>query len=175
MALMMVKAAYWSLCTYLVFKLIQYFFVARPGFQKDEPSVRQKLLRGEPIVFIVACVVTVPAVLGSIWYLQRGYERGLQHSADCYGKMGALPHLRAVEAQFDALQLFRSVRDARHAVLLAAQSLELAPDDADRLLAERLGFHTRRYSTVRRQDDRQAMRAVAIAIERCLSVPLISL
>lgn len=172
---MMLKAAYWSLCTYLVLKLVQYFFVARPGFQKAEPSVRQKLIRGEPIVFIVACALAVSVVLGSRTYVQRGYERVLQHSADCYGRMSALPHLRDVEAQLDALQLFRSVRAARHAVLVAAQSLQLPASHADRLMAAKLRFYTRRYSTVARQVDRQTMRAEAAAIDRCLSVPLISL
>src|SRR5688500_15591972 len=113
---MMVKAAYWSFCTYLVFKLIQYFFVVRPGFQKTEPSLREKLLRRGPIVFFVACGSAATAALWSSWYFQRGYERGLQHSADCYGKLGALPHLRDVETQFDALRVFRSVRAARQAV-----------------------------------------------------------
>ena len=54
---------------------------------------------------------------------------------------------------------------------MAAQSLELAPDDANRLMADKLRFYTRRYSTLTRQGDRQDMRAQAAAIERCVSEP----
>ena len=167
----MVKALQWLLCFYLMLKLIQYFLVARPGFGNVEPSFREKLLRGEPVLFIVACAISVPTALWSSWYFQRNYQRGLEHSADCYGKLSALRHLRDVETEFDALQVFQSARTARQAVSVAAQSLELAPDDANRLMADKLRFYTRRYSTLTRQGDRQDMRAQAAAIERCVSEP----
>lgn len=171
----MMKAVYWSLGTYLVFKLIQYLFVVRPGFRREsDPPFREKLLRGEPTVVLVACVIAISAAQGSSWYFQRGHERALQHTADCYGKLAALRHLRDVETEFDALEVFRSVRAARQAGSLAAQSLELAPDDADRQMADRLRFHAWRYATLTRQGDRQAMRAEAAAIERCMSEPLIN-
>jgi hypothetical protein len=165
----MVKALQWLLCFYLVLKFIQYFFVARPGFRNVEPSFRETLLRGEPTVFIVACAISVPPALWSSWYFPRGYQRGLEHSADCYGRLGALIHLRDVETQFDALQVFRSVRAARLSVSHFALSLELAPEDANRLMADKLRFYTRRYSTLTQQGDRREIRAQAAEIERCLS------
>ena len=164
----MVRALEWLLCFYLMLKLIQYFFVAQPGFRNVELSFRDKLLRGEPVLFIVACAISIPIALWSSWYFPRGYQRGLEHSADCYGKLGALIHLRDVETEFDALQVFRSVRTARQIVSHSAQSLELAPEDANRLMADKLRFYTRRYSTLTRQGDRQEIRAQAAAIERCL-------
>jgi hypothetical protein len=167
----MVKALQWLLCFYLMLKLIQYFLVARPGFGSDEPSLREKLVRGEPIVFIVACAISVPLALWSSWYFQRGYERGLEHSADCYGQLGALRHLRDIESEFDALQVFRSVRSARGAASLASQALDLAPGDADRLMAAKLRLYTQRYAAVTRHGDREAMRVQAAAIERCMRNP----
>ena len=167
----MVKAVQWLFCFYLMLKLIQYFFVARPGFRDVEPSFREKLLRGEPAVFLVACAISVPLALWSSWYIPRGYQRGLERSADCYGKLGALRHLRDVETQFDALQVFQSVRAARQSVSHSAQSLELAPGDANRLMADKLRFYTRRYSTLTRQGDRREVRAQAAAIERCMHQP----
>ena len=112
----MVKALQWLLCFYLMLKLIQYFLVARAGFGNVEPSFREKLLRGEPVLFIVACAISVPTALWSSSYFQRNYQRGLEHSADCYGKLGAVSHLRDVETEFDALQVFQSARTARQAV-----------------------------------------------------------
>ena len=167
----MVKAVQWLLCFYLMLKLIQYFLVARPGFGNVEPSFREKLLRGEPIVFMVACAISVPPALWSGWYFPRMHQRDLERSADCYGKLGAVRHLRDVETRFDALQVFRAVRTAEHAVSHAAQSLELAPEDANRLMADKLRFYTQRYSTLTRQGDRREIRAQAAAIERCVSEP----
>jgi len=163
-----VKAAQWLFCFYLMLKLIQYFVVAQPGFRNVEPSFREKLLRGEPIVFIVACAISVPIALWSSWYIPRAYQRSLEHSADCYGKLGALIHLRDVETEFDALQVFRSVRTARQIVSHSAQSLELAPEDANRLMADKLRLYRQRYSTLTRQGDRREIRAHAAAIKRCL-------
>ena len=162
------KAVQWLLCTYLVLKLIQYFLAARPGFGTDEPTFREKLLRGEPILFIVACAISVPTALWSTWYFQRGYQRGLEHSADCYGQLRAVSHLRDVETEFDALDVFRTARVARREASLAARSLELTPADANRLMADKLHFYAGRYSTVTRQRDRREIRAQAGAIERCL-------
>jgi hypothetical protein len=166
-----VKALEWLLCFYLMLKLIQYFFVAQPGFRNVELSFPEKLLRGEPIVFKVACAISVPPALWSSWYFPRIYQRGLEVSAVCYGKLGALIHLRNVETEFDALQVFQSVRTARQVVSLSAQSLELAPEDANRLMADKLRVYSRRYSTLTRQGDRLEMRAQAAAIERCISEP----
>ena len=164
----MVRALEWLLCFYLMLKLIQYFVVAQPGFRNVEPSFREKLLRGEPILFIVAFTISVPIALWSSWYIPRAYQRSLEHSADCYGKLGALRRLRDVETEFDALQVLRSVRTARQIVSRSAQSLELAPEDANRLMADKLRFYTRRYSTLTQQGDRQEIRAQSAAIERCL-------
>ncbi len=169
----MAKVALWLLCTYLVFKLIQYFFVARPGFETAEPSFGQKLLRGEPMVFLAACAISIPAALGTTWYLQRGYERGLARAADCYGRVGALSHLADAEKQFYGLRTYQAVEAARHAASLAAQQIEMAPAEVDKLLADRSSFYTERYSSLSRQGDHQAITAHAAAVERCMNEPLI--
>ena len=170
----MVKAVQWLLCTYLALKLVQYFLVARPGFGNDEPRFRDKLLRGEPVVFLVACALAVPAALWSTWHFERGYQRGLERSADCYGRLRALRTLASLENEFDALRVFRSTRLARHSVSLAANSLGLTPVDADKLRADRLDFYTRRYAALSPHGDRPQMRAEAAAIESCMSAPMIN-
>ena len=167
----MLKALQWLLCFYLMLKLIQYFLVARPGFGNDEPSFREKLLRGEPIVFLVASAISVPIALWSSWYFQRGYQHGLEHSADCYGRLSALRYLPAVEAEFDALQVFRSGRMARGAVSLAAEAIDIAPQNADRLMTDKSRYYARRYYTLTRRGDRREMRAQAAAIARCVNEP----
>ena len=133
----MVKAAQWLFFTYLLLKFLQYFFVARPGLADEEPGLRAKLRRGEPLVFIIAFALAVPAALLSAWYVQRGFERGMTHSADCYGRLSALRYLGAVEEEFDALQAFRTVRTAKGSVELAVRKLGLTPDRTNRLMAER--------------------------------------
>jgi len=170
----MVKVAQWLICTYLVLKFVQFFFVRTSGFRAAEASFRERILRGEPIVFIVACAISVPPALWSNWYFQRGFEGGLQHSTDCYGRLSALDNLGNTEMKFDPFRVARSIQVARQSVSLAARSLKPPPDDADKLMAEKSSFYTRRYATLSRQGDRREMRAEAAAIERCMSEPMIS-
>ena len=129
---MVVKALQWLLCTYLVLKFLQYFFVGRSGFRATEPSFRDKLMRGEPLLFIVACAISVPTALWTSWYFQRGYEGGLARAADCYGKLSALNELDDVAHEFDALRVYRQVKAAAGATAMAARELERAPGYATR-------------------------------------------
>ena len=119
---MVVKALQWLLCTYLVLKFLQYFFVGRSGFRATEPSFRDKLVRGEPLLFIVACAISVPTALWTSWYFQRGYEGGLARAADCYGKLSALNELDDVAHEFDALRVYRQVKAAAGATAMAART-----------------------------------------------------
>ena len=73
----------------------------------------------------------------------------------------------------DALRVFRGVRAARHATSLAADALALTPAHAEKLMAGKTRFYTRRYSSLSRHGDRRKMQAEADAIERCMSEPLI--
>jgi hypothetical protein len=164
----MLRAVLWFLCAYLVLKLLQYFFVPRAGFGKAEQSSREKLLRGEPLLLIVACVMSVPAALWSTWGLENGYARDLERSADCYGRLRALTHLGKIETSFDALRVLKTIQFQERSVSRAARSLELAPAEASKLMADRLDFYTRRYTALSRQGDRREIRAQAAEIERCI-------
>ena len=164
----MLKAALWFLCAYAVLKLLQVFFVPAPGFGKAEPSFRQRLLRGEPIVFLVACALSVPAALWSTSDVENGYARRLEWSVDCYGRLRALTSLGEVETTFDALEVLKTIQFQERSASWAARSLELAPAEASKLMAERLDFYTRRYAALSRQGDRREIRAQAAAIERCI-------
>jgi len=170
----MAKAVQWLLCTYLALKFVQFFFVARPGFGRPEPGFGQKLLRGEPVVFLVACVSSVPAAIWSTQYFQNGFERGLERSVDCYGRASAVEHLGAAARRFDSLRVFKFSKLAKRSALNAAQALTPARADAEKLMADRLSFYTQRYSTLRRRGDERGIRAQTTAIRRCMSEPLIN-
>ena len=165
----MVKAIEWLLCAYLVLKLIQYFLAARPGYGTDEPAFREKLLRGEPILFIVACAISVPTALWSTWYFQRGYERAFARSVDCYGRLSGVVNLASVETRFDALRIYRSAKLAKSSASRAAQSLELTPAFVDKTLADKKSFYTARFSGLSRRGDREKVADEAAAIERCIN------
>ena len=171
---MVVKALQWLLCTYLVLKFLQYFFVGRSGFRATEPSFRDKLVRGEPLLFIVACAISVPTALWTSWYFQRGYEGGLARAADCYGKLSALNELDDVAHEFDALRVYRQVKAAAGATAMVARELERAPGYADEVLAAKKSFYTQRYSGLSRRGDRGEIQAEAGAVKSCMTEPLIS-
>lgn len=150
----MVKAAYWLLCTYLTLKLIQFVFGGRPGFRTIELGFRERLMRGEPILFAVAFALSVPTALWSSWFVHRGYSRAFRHATDCYGRLRALDELADVAKRADAYRVYNAVLGVRGAAFLAARSLDLtsaavdAPDRQDGVLHEALrqSFQSRRPS-----------------------------
>jgi ABC-type multidrug transport system ATPase subunit len=105
----MVKTFVALLGTYLTLKLIQYAVGGQPGYRDVDPTLREQLLRGEPILFAVAFALSVPAALWSNWYFHRLYTRGLGASTDCYGKLRALNELPAVSRSFDPYTIFDRV------------------------------------------------------------------
>ncbi len=118
--------------------------------------------------FVVACALSVPAVLWSTRHFEDGYARALEHSADCYGKLRALTHLGQIETTFDALEVLKTIQFEEWSVSRAAESLELPPAEASKLMADRLDFYTRRYTTLSQQGDQREIRVQAAAIERCM-------
>lgn len=171
----MAKAALWLLCTYLTLKLIQYVFGGRPGFRNVELTVREKLMRGEPILFAVAFAIAVPAALGSSWFVETGYARAFEHSTDCYGKLRALDQLADVGKRANPYKVYETIMGAQGAAFLSAQSLHLEPAFVNKTLADKMGFYAGHYSSLSRQGDRQKIRDQTGAIERCLNEPAIEL
>ncbi len=171
----MIKAAVWLFCTYLTLKLIQFFFGDRPGFRKIPLSLREKLLRGEPLLFAIAFAISVPAALWSSRFLHQGYTRAFEHATDCYGKLRAVDALADVGKRVDAYQVYKAVLGAQGAAFLAAQSLKLEPAVVNKALTDKMDFYARRYANLSRQGGRREIRDQTGAIERCLNEPSIEL
>lgn len=171
----MVKCLIWLFWTYLTLKLIQWVFGSRPRAWEPAPSFRQKLLRGEPILFAIAFALSVPTALASGWYLHRGYTRALEQSADCYGRLRAIDRLPEVRSRFDAYQVFQVVQGAEQGAAIAGQWLGLEPARVTRMLAQKMRFYGGRYAVLARRDDDPAEADEAAAIARCLREPPLNL
>ena len=163
----MVKAITWLLCTYLVLKLIQFAFGGRPGFREVEPSFREKLVRGEPILFAVAFALSVPTAIWSSRNLQRSYARGLERSVDCYGKLRALYHLREIDRKYNSFAVLQTVDGREQVAFEAGKVLRVDSGRIAGMLAQKQRYYTNLYSALARQGGRKDLRAEAVAVERC--------
>jgi hypothetical protein len=170
----MVKAATWLLCTYVTFKLVQLVFGSRPRSPDHNPGFRDTLLRGEPLLFGIAFALSVPAALGSDWYLHRGYTRSFARSADCYGRLMALDALPAVRGRFDPYKVYQTIEGAEGSAALVAQSLDMGPALVRTALADRMRFYAKLYPGLARQADRRTIEREADAVRNCLTQPLMN-
>ena len=171
----MVKCITWLFWTYLTLKLIQWVFGSRPGVRDAPPTLRQRLLRGEPLLFAIAFALSVPTALLSSWYLHRSYSRSLEFATDCYGRLRALDQLPDIRRKFDAYEVDRVVQGAEGSAAISGQALDLEPAHITGKLAEKMRFHTGRYAALARAGDHQAQTVEAAAITRCLQQPLLGL
>jgi hypothetical protein len=169
------KAVTWLLCTYLALKGVQYVFGGRPGFRDIEPTLREKLLRGEPVLFAIAFALSVPVALWSSWYFHRGYTRSLQASTDCYGQLRALNQLPGVARKFDAYSVYDAVGGAELMARIAGEGLELAPIVVSKTLADKTRLFSARYALLARQGDPRKIQDQAAAIEHCFDRKFLNL
>jgi hypothetical protein len=164
----MVKAFVALLGTYLTLKLIQYAVGGQPGYRDADPTLREQLLRGEPILFAVAFALSVPAALWSNWYFHRLYTRGLEASTDCYGKLRALNELPAVSRSFDPYTIFDRVGWAEQTARISGDGLGLQPAVVSKALADRARLFSARYAALAREGDRRKTEGQTAKIKHCL-------
>ena len=169
----MIKCLVWLGCTYLTLKFIQVVFVSWPVMSDAAPTLRQRLVRGEPILFSVAFALSVPTALANSWYLQRGYSRSLERSADCYGRLQALDQLPGLRVRYDPYAIFQTVEAAEQSAVIAGQALDLEPARIAGMLAQRIRFHTQRYAVLARRGQAQTVEVATIT--RCLREPFLNL
>ena len=163
----MAKAITWLLCTYVALKLIQYVFGGRAGLRDIEPSFREKLLRGEPILFAIAFGLSVPTAIWSSWSSHRSYAFGLGRSVDCYGKLRALYHLPEIDRKFGSFAVMEMADSKQQIAFEAAKGLRLDPRRITAMLAQKQHYYTNRYSALARRGASQDVQAEAVAVERC--------
>jgi len=163
----MVKAITWLLCTYLVLKFVQFVFGGRSDFRDIEPSFRERLLRGEPILFAIAFALSVPTAIWSSWHLQRSYARGLERSIDCYGKLRALYHLPEIGRKYNSFAVLQIVDGREQVAFEAGKALRVGSGRISGMLAQKQRYYTSRYSVLARQGGPKDLRAEAVAVERC--------
>ncbi len=171
----MVKCIAWLFWTYLTLKLVQLVFGSPAGAGEALPTLRRKLLRGEPFLFAIAFALSVPAALLSSWYLHRGYTRSLDFAADCYGRLRALDGLPDIRRRFDPFKVDEVIQRAEGSAAIAGPALDLELARIHRMFAQKMRFHADRYAVLARQGGQHGRNGEAAAIARCLQQPLLNL
>jgi len=167
----MAKAATWLFYTYLALKMIHLVFGARRPVDEPPRALLQRLRSGEPALFAVAFTLSVPLAVWSSWYFNRGYGRGLVHSIDCFGRLGAAEALPPVRRRFDAYALYESALMAEQGAGDAADWLNVPRSSTNIRLQASLSIYRKRYALLARQGSATGIAHETEAIERCLREP----
>lgn len=133
----MMWAASLFLLVYVALKSGRLAFVgAASGYRGEPIGMASRLKAGEPALLIGAALLTVPPVLGAIWYHHHKFSAALHDSLICYG---------LIMAYRDAPEIMRS--NGEHAVYLSFESHRMTALDA----ANQVGLSRQR--SQRRLDD----------------------
>ena len=163
----MVKCIIWLLCTYLTLKLVQIAFGSPPVAGEGRGLVREKILRGEPILLVIAFALSVPTAIWSSWSWHCSYAFGLAWSVDCYGKLRALYHLPQMGKKFDSYAVMEMIDSKEQIAFEAGGGLRVDPRRITAMLAQKQRYYTDRYSALARGGARRDVQAEAVAVERC--------
>jgi hypothetical protein len=125
-------------------KLIHLALGGRP------PTIRERLLGGEPILFAVAFVLSVPVPLWMSWQLHRGYTHGFQLASDCYGRFAAVSALPGTKTKIDPLRLYQAADSAESLAKRAGELLGFRRDVVTAALSNKTHLYTRRYAALTR-------------------------
>jgi len=164
----MAKAATWLFYTYLALKMIHLVFRARRQFDEPSRTLLQHLRSGEPALFAAAFLLSVPVAVWSSWYFNRGYERVLVHSIDCYGRLAAAEALPTVRRRFGPFKLYDNALGAEGAAGDAADWLNVPRSSTNIRLQASLSIYRKRYALLARQGSAIGMARETDAIERCV-------
>ena len=162
----MVKCIIWLLCTYSTLKLVQLAF-GSPPVAGEERSFREKILRGEPILFAIAFGLSVPTAIWSSWSSHRSYAFGLGRSVDCYGKLRAVYHLPEIGRKLQSYAVMEMIDSKQQIAFEAGGALRIDPRRITAMLAQKQHYYTNRYSALARRGASQDVQAEAVAVERC--------
>jgi hypothetical protein len=167
---MLVKSVTWLFWTYLTLKVIHLAFGRDPGVRDAPWTVRRRLLRGEPWLFAIAFLISVPAAVISVRYFHHAHQRGFAHAVGCYGRLrnlNALPHVRG---RFDAFKVYDVIVSDEWAANEGGRWLGVDRGRIDHALTQQMRSYAERYSAVARRGP-AAEAAEIPAIEECLKYP----
>jgi len=159
----MVKCLIWLFWAYLMLKLIHLGLGGRGGSRDAPLTIRERLLGGEPILFAVAFILSVPVPLAISWQLHRGYLHGFQLATDCYGRLAAAGALPGIGNKIDRYRLYQAADSAESLAKRAGQFMDFRRD----LVTAALADTTRHYAALTRTADPRKIVEQEAEVRRC--------
>ena len=148
----MVKYLTWLFWAYVMLKLIHVVLGGRGGADAP-PTLRERLLGGEPMLFAAAFVMSVLVPLWVSSQLHRGYTQGFQLATDCYGRIAASSAVPGIRDKIGPWRLYEASDRAQSLAKLTGQLLDVKHDLVTAALSDRAHLYARRYAAVARMDD----------------------
>lgn len=154
---------------YLFLKICHVSLGSREGFEPREFDIREAFGAGEPMVAIMAALISVIAALYSQWSTTRLAAREIGHSTICYGRLAASNYFPDLDKKYrldaveDFQQSYRSVAE-RHApwIKMSAETIDVLLDGAKR-------HYEAYYAGIVTQGDGKSIAREFDAIERCFA------
>jgi hypothetical protein len=163
----MVKFLSWLLWTYALLKLIHLVLSRRPSDR--QPTIRERLSSGEPILFTVAFVLSVPVPMLISWQLHRGYTQGLEQATDCYGKIAAASALPSVKNNVGPWRLYEAADRADALAGRAGALLAFEHAAVKKALSNKKQLYARRFAAPAAADTGKSLQAEA-EVRQCLKI-----
>lgn len=114
------------LLVYAALKGARLAFVTTSGFGDAPVTFGKRLRSGEPTLFIIALLLSVPPVLGAIWYHKRKFTAILNESTACYGRILAYRNVPEIERTNDESAIYAAFEGYQASAFDAARQLGMS-------------------------------------------------
>lgn len=162
-------AAILLLLVYAALKAARLAFITGTGFDRRPISFGQRLRSGEPVLFVLAVLLSVPPALGATWYHKRKFTAILQNSTACYGRIGAFKDVPGIARTNGESAIYDAFERHREQALDAARQLDASMVAAERELDAAAAAFEAEQSAPR--NSRSWQNQIA-ATQRCLRPPI---
>jgi len=163
----MAKYLVWLFWAYVALKLIHLMLGRGSGSDGGPLTIRERVVGGEPILFAVAFLLSVPVPMWISGQLHRGYAQGFQRATDCYGRFAAGSALPGIRNEFDRYRLYQGVDGAESLAQRAGQLLDLKHDVVTAVLANKTHLFARRYAALTRAGEPRQVIEQEEAVRHC--------
>lgn len=139
----------------------------RPGYRENDLAPWQRLRAGEPLLLILAMLISLPPAVAATWYHQHKFAAVLESATACNALISAYQQTPEIMHSNGEFAVYASANGYRASAVDAARQLGLSPTTIEKDLVTAV----RSAETEQAQVGARVRQTRLVAVQSCLHPP----